>query len=479
MIPLTITSPESMGVPSESIHSFLKELQQNQISMHSLLIARHSNLIFETYFSPCKKDELHRMFSISKSFCSLAIGLLTEEGRLTLDDKIVQYFPEYIPNNPLPWLMNMTIRDMLKMQTCHTTTTYKIDPCKNWVESFFTTKPTHPSGEIFLYDTSSSHTLCALVEKLTGMPIIEYLKEKVFNPIGCSKDSYFLSDPFGTSMGGSGLMMSSRDLMRISILISNHGRTPDGIQLLPEFYLKEATSFQTDTQLMAASLEESQGYGYQFWMTRHNGFVCYGMGGQYALFLPDYDLILVTTADTQEQKYGNQLIFHAFYRNILPALSDKPLPENKNAQQILTEECKHLSLPLIKGEFTSPIANSISGHVFHMTDCPLNQCSIHFQSDHTGNFRFYMNDRWHTIPFGIGHLVTDHFPIYNQRYAGCGAWTEEHAFYLKCQLIDECVGTFHFYFSFANNHLTLFMKKTVEDSFLEFQGFFTGTSHLK
>lgn len=477
MIPLTLVSPESMGVTSESIHSFLEELSQSRIPMHSLLIARRNRLIFETYFSPCQKDELHRMFSISKSFSSLAIGLLAEEGNIHLDDTIIQYFPEYAPKNAHPWLANMTIRDMLKMQTCHTTTTYKINPHKNWVESFFTTKPSHPSGEVFLYDTSSSHTLCALVEKLTKMPLIEYLKKKILNPIGCSGDAYFLSDPFGTSMGGTGLMMSSRDLMRVSILISNHGRTPDGLQLLPEAYLKEATSWQTDTQLTAPSLEESQGYGYQFWRTRHNGFVCYGMGGQYALFLPDYDLILVTTADTQEQKYGNQLIFNAFYRHILPALSDHSLPENREATQLLEKTCCRLSLPIVKGNLTSSFAHTISKHTLIVSEsnAPFSQCSIILNEDQTGSLCLYWNNTWYKISFGIGKLVTGIFPIYNQYYAASAAWTEETSLYLNCQLIDQYVGMIHFYFYFGENHFTLFMKKTVEDSFSEFQGFFTGT----
>lgn len=470
-----ITSPESVGIPSESISSLLEELQENHVPVHSILIARYGKPVFETYFSPCKEDELHRMFSISKSFTSLAIGLLAEEQRLTLDDKIIQYFPEYIPEHPHPWLANMTIRDMLTMCTCHSSTTYKIDPHKNWVESFFTTKPTHPSGGVFLYDTSSSHTLCALVEKLTGMPMIEYLKEKVLLQIGCSKESYFLTDPFGTSMGGSGLMMSSRDLMRLSILIANHGRTLDGQQLIPESYLKEATSCQIDTQLTAPSLEESQGYGYQFWRTRHNGFACYGMGGQYAIFLPDYDLIFVTTADTQEQKGGNQLIFNAFYNNILPALSDYPLSENKTAQQILSNQCNQLSLPIVQGKITSELSSLISGRIFYLSECGLfDQCILQFYTDQTGLFQIHINDNWYKLPFGIGKLITGNFPIYNQRYAASGAWTAPNSFYFKCQLLDECVGSVHFYFSFSENQLSLFMKKAVEDSFSEFQGFVTG-----
>ena len=160
------------------------------------------------------------MFSVTKSFTSIAIGLLQEEGRLSLDDSIVKFFPEYVPDTSEahPWLLATTIRDMLSMRSCHASTTYdKFSSKTDWVKSFFTVAPTHKPGTVFHYDTSSSHTLCALVEKLTGMKMLDYLRNKVLNEIGFSKEAYCLTDGFGVSMGGSGLMATSRDFMLFAL----------------------------------------------------------------------------------------------------------------------------------------------------------------------------------------------------------------------------------------------------------------------
>ena len=130
--------------------------------MHSLLVARHGKLVLEAYYEPYGRDTLHRMFSQTKSYTSLAIGLLVQEGRLRLNDRICEYFPEYLPGKVHPWMGEMTIEDMLKMESCHNMTTYnKTSTTENWVRSFFQTVPTHRPGQVFMYDTSASRTLCA------------------------------------------------------------------------------------------------------------------------------------------------------------------------------------------------------------------------------------------------------------------------------------------------------------------------------
>ena len=169
--------PERTGIPSTCIINMIQRLEAHQIPMHSLLILHHDKLITEAYYAPCHADTQHRMFSISKSFTSIAIGFLADEGKLSINDPIVKYFPEFLPDNIHPFLSSMTIRDMLMMRTCHAQTTYKKDPSVNWVKSYFITPPTHPAGTLFHYDTSAAHTLCALVEKLTNMDMLDYLKQ--------------------------------------------------------------------------------------------------------------------------------------------------------------------------------------------------------------------------------------------------------------------------------------------------------------
>lgn len=339
----TITSttfPEVTGISASCIMDALREIDTRGISMHSFLFCKDNCLVAEGYYAPVKKNDLHRMFSVTKSFVSIAIGFLQEEGRLSLDDSIVKFFPEYVPNTSEahPWLLATTIRDMLSMRSCHASTTYdKFSSKTDWVKSFFTVAPTHNPGTVFHYDTSSSHTLCALVEKLTGMKMLDYLRNKVLNEIGFSKEAYCLTDGFGVSMGGSGLMATSRDLMLFALLILNNGKL-NGKQYISADYIKESTSFQTATCVTGPVPSESQGYGLQFWIGEHNSIVCYGMGGQLAILLPEYNTAIVTTADTQGYQGGNQVIYDAIFRHILPELEKKKAPWTPSDEERLAFE---------------------------------------------------------------------------------------------------------------------------------------------
>lgn len=477
MIPFTHTTPEAAGIPSASVLAMLDELKEHQVPMHSLLLARGEKLFFEGYYAPFAKGQLHRMFSVSKSFTSLAIGLLARDGRLSLDDPITAYFPEYVPRNPHPWLTRMTIREMLMMQTCHTATTYKADLTKNWVESFFTTPPTHPSGSFFIYDTSASHTLCALVEKLSKKPVLEFLKDAALRDAGFSEHSYFLKDPFGTSIGGSGMMAEPMDLLLVGRLLLNGGRTPDGTELLPGDYLAQACSLQCAT-LPSGAPDEGCGYGYQFWQIRHGGYACYGMGGQYLICLPQQNLLCVTTADTQELKGGNQMIFNALYRHILPHLSDGELPADNAGYEKLCRARGALSLPVLQGPYDSPLSGRISGVRFRAEEAAdvLGEFSLSFDADGTGGaLRYTAGGTWVCLPFGLGCLRESRFPVYGERCACCGAWLSPDTFYLHCQLIGESVGRVHFHLRFDGNGACVRMNKTEETSYNEYTGFRTGT----
>ena len=334
------TFPEAKGISASCIIDTLSEIDIRGISMHSFLLCKDDCLVAEGYYAPVKKDDLHRMFSVTKSFVSIAIGLLQEEGRLSLDDSIVKFFPEYVPNTSEthPWLLATTIRDMLSMRSCHASTTYdKFSSKTDWVKSFFTVAPTHKPGTVFHYDTSATHTLCALVEKLTGMKMLDYLRNKVLNEIGFSKEAYCLTDGFGVSMGGSGLMATSRDLMCFALLILHNGNL-NGKQYISADYIKEATSFQTATCVTGPIPSESQGYGLQFWIGEHNSIVCYGMGGQLAILLPEYNTAIVTTADTQGYQGGNQVIYDAIFRHILPELEKRQTPWTPSDEEKLAFE---------------------------------------------------------------------------------------------------------------------------------------------
>lgn len=147
--------PEDVGISSTGLISFARKLEYNNLPMHSIIVMRHGKICMESYYAPYTKDTLHRMFSVTKSFVSLAIGLLADEGRISLDDHIADYFPEKQPETGVhPYMQMLTIRQMLTMRTCHDVNAYKIGGSPDWVGSFFTVTPDHVPGTNFSYDTA-------------------------------------------------------------------------------------------------------------------------------------------------------------------------------------------------------------------------------------------------------------------------------------------------------------------------------------
>ena len=467
--------PENVGIPHLCIMNFMTRLQRHQIPMHSVLMMRHDKLITEAYYSPCQANTLHRMFSITKSLTSIAIGLLADEEKLTLDDPIIQYFPEKLPKQVHPFIAAMTIRNMLMMRTCHASTTYKIDPTKDWVESFFTTPPSHPAGTVFHYDTSSAHTLCALVEKLTGMDMLDYLKYKL-SPLDLSSDSYLLKDPFGVSIGGSGLVATSMDILKIGYFLLHKGLI-DGNQLLSSAYIETATSHLTSTAVTRPVLSEQQGYGYQIWRNQQNGFTCYGMGGQLIIVLPDYDFICVTTADTQGISDGNQQIYDALFEEVLPYIQETALPVNTGSYTEYTEYLSALSMQPLGGSMNVPVTFApYNGRFFDVVDHALGyeQISLCIKNSDsnlaTGTLSFTIHDQDYQLKFGLGYLETGLFPIYQFHYAASASWLPDYTLHILVHLIDSSVGNVHFQLSFGQDELTVFMRKQEETLLHEFSG---------
>ena len=210
--PFLTFTPEEAGIPSSALIRFLNALKRQRVCLHSFLIIRHNKIAYEANWSPMNSTELHRMYSVSKSFVSVAIGMLQEEGKISLDDKIVDYFPEYNVNNLHPYHKNATIKDMLKMSSLFDDQPYDGAKDLDWISTFFHTKPQHESGSIMCYDTMATILCSVIVEKVTGKKLLDYMRPAFLDPIGFSEDAWCVETPCGHSWAGSGIMCSTRDL---------------------------------------------------------------------------------------------------------------------------------------------------------------------------------------------------------------------------------------------------------------------------
>ena len=463
------------AIPAKAINSFLKEIEKSKVNMHGFIMLSHGSCIAEGYWKPFFKDSVHRMYSAGKSFTSLAIGLLQEEGKLTIEDPICQYFTDKLGECVHPWILETTIKDMLCMTTPHQTTTYKRYQ-GDWVESFFRVTPTHKPGTIFSYDTSATHVLSALVERLSGMDLMSYLRVKAFDAIGVSKEALFLPDPAGVSQGGSGLMSTLRDLVSVAQLCMDDG-VHQGKALLPKDYLQEAITFQVPT-MQQPNLDEQFGYGYQIWKSRQDGFCFYGMGGQLALCFPKYGFILGTMADTIGNPNGLKDIYDAFYDNIYEYLQEKPdgvAPVIESDFEELRERINQLALQPIVGAYTSSLVKLINHTSYQMEDNDMNVglVQVHLEA-RSGTLEYEKQGVKYQIEFGLGEYKAQKFPKTSYDCITSAAWLQDNLLFLRCYVIEECYAHLDVSIRFLEDTITIGMKRTEEEFLLGYNGTVTG-----
>ena len=485
-----VASPASAGIPAAAIERFMTRLENKRLPMHSVLMLRHGTLLFESYRRPFDRDRKHRLYSTSKSFVSVAIGILAGDGLLSLDDPVTKFFPDKVPADLHPYTAAATIRDLLRMATPHYYGACTYSPAApDWADTYFQAKPTHLPGKIFSYDTTATTMLSIIVERVSGKEFTDFLRDRLFIPAGMSEDITCIETPCGHEWGGSGVLATPRDLMKFAYTCMNGGRI-HGQQLIPEDYIRAATSRQIDNTLTAGDAEHSFGYGYQFWRTRHNGFACRGMGSQLAVCLPDQDFILVTTGDTQSYPAACGIIYEALWREIYPYLtSDAPVEDDEAANEALKAKWDGREILCIAGAPSSPKEAEINGRTFVFTEAnqPGFRKARFTFGDGEGTIEYENATGAHTLRFGFGHQVRQRFPethYFGKRIgtpSGEGydcvvsaAWVSEDTLYIQCFSIDDHIGTCKMSFAFNDGCCTLFFGKNAEWFFDEYQGFGTG-----
>ncbi len=465
--------PESLGISPSVIADAIAYLEGQGVPMHSLIIARRGAIASEIYWNPWNRDKLHRVYSCTKSFISLAVSFMIDDGYITLDDHAADYFPEYLPS-PVPHeIADMTIRDMLMMRTCHRKTTYKeggrgnFVPSfrKDWVRSFFQVAPDHEPGAFFIYDTSSPHVLGALCEKLTGRKLIDYLREKLFDALCVSDDTYFVLDPEGIPVGGSGLMIRPIDLLSVMDLIRCGGRG-----LINADYLKEATSALSETETGSSGIEADRkcGYGYQFWRMSRNAYAMVGLGGQFAVAVPDKEMTIVTTADTQMNPGWDQDIMRAIWM-IADSVTSDSIPEDRAGSERLGRMIPGLRIPVSKGKAADSV---YYGKEFIFGENMLSLTSLSFTED---SFRMRVGGTEYSFSYASGENAENAFPVDSMSpcYAS-GGWLRDGTFALYVQFSGEEEGTLRVQLGFREDRVSVIMHLNGEISLEGFEGVASG-----
>ena len=330
------STPEAQGVSSSSIRAFVESADKQTDTMHSFMLVRHGHVIAEGWWKPESAEKPHVMHSLSKSFASTAVGLAIAEGKLSIDDPVLKFFPEDAPAEPSAKLKMMRVRDLLTMSTGHQTEP-RFTPDTSWVKTFLAHPVEHKPGAHFQYNSPATHMCSAIVRKVTGQTVLDYLKPRLFDPLGIENPEWGAS-PQGNTLGGWGLKIRTEDIAKFGQLYLQKGKW-NGKQLVPVAWIEQATSKQVSNG-SDPTKDWDQGYGFQFWRCRHGAYRGDGAFGQFCIVLPEQDAVIAITADTRDM----QAQLNVVWEKLLPAFQRAPMPKNVSEESKLKQTLANLAV---------------------------------------------------------------------------------------------------------------------------------------
>ena len=350
------SAPEAQGVSSLAVLEGVNTLDRQIEGMHSVMIVRHGQVIAEGWWAPYDAAHNHVMYSLSKSFTSTAVGFAVAAGKLSIDDEVLKFFPEDAPAEPSTNLKAMRVRDLLTMSVGHQDETSSA-PDTISAKSFLAHPVPHLPGTHFKYNTPATFMQSAIVQKLTGQPVLDYLRPRLFEPLGIEHPVWDANFQ-GISLGGYGLRIRTEDIAKLGQLYLQKGQW-QGKQLLPAAWVEMATGRQMSNGSNPKS-DWNQGYGFQFWRCRNNGYRGDGAFGQYCVVLPDQDAVVAITSGVKDM----QAVLNVLWEKLLPAFGPDAMPANTPAQNQLKAKLGQLELRTAQGAASSPLSGKILNRKF-------------------------------------------------------------------------------------------------------------------
>lgn len=409
---LNRTTPESRGIPSEAIGRFIDDIKEKGLELHSFMMQRGGDVVAEAWWKPYTPEMPHELYSLSKSFASTAVGFAVQDGLLTVEDYVLSFFPSF--KNPCDNLKKMKVKHLLSMNTGHTEDTMEDVFMRRgkFVNNFLKIDVPKEPGTHFQYNTGATYILSAIVQKVVGKNINDYLDEKLYKHIGIS---YPLWDacPDGISFGGFGLNLTTEDILKFSIFLQNKG-VWDGKRLLNEKWIEEASSVQSDNNENGDENSDwARGYGYQFWMCRHGAYRGDGMFGQFCIVMNEQNVSVAITSGLEDM----QSVLNSVWDILLPAISDDKLPENKEENKKLLEKLSSLEYPSQYNEISDTMQSKIDGneYIFDNNDFGLKSVKLCFDGSGCDICIDINNDK---LEFRAGHGKYENGVMLRASYKG-------------------------------------------------------------
>ena len=348
--PAASASPEALGVSSKGISDWIDACERELQYVHGFVLRRHGQVVAEGSWAPYDTlNKTHMLFSHSKSFTSTAVGFLVDDGKLDLDERVIEILPDKAPANPSENLRQLRVRDLLTMNVgAKRTDAENNDVFGDWEKAFLANTLEARPGTVFRYDSGATYMLAAIVERRSGQRLMDFLKRRLFDPLGITQ-AWSTTSPSGTPCGGWGMNMTTRELAKFGQLYLQNG-VWEGKRLLSSEWIQLATARQTWSGAIAVAGEDGsdwhQGYGFQFWRCKPEGFYrADGANGQLTIVMPQYDAVLSVHAGLGDMQKELSLV----WQHLVPAMAEKPLPEDPAASAALAAKLAKLAIRPAEG----------------------------------------------------------------------------------------------------------------------------------
>lgn len=453
------------------IRSFIEAVEVGN-NMHSVIMMHGDEVLFEGYWAPFTAGSHQRMYSQTKSLVGIAIGMLEYEGKLSLDDPTYTYFPDRIDTELPELLKKQTIRDNLMMSTAIDYPDWFTAEDRDRVHQYFNRSTVRRvPGTLFTYDSMGSYVLGCIVERLSGMTLLDYLRSKT----GLFATARMLRVPTGESWSDSSLICTLREMAEFGRFVMNGCVNASGQQTLSSEYYRDAVSNLIPTDQTGFFSYKALGYGYQIWHTLDDGFCFFGMGNQLTICIPSKDFLFACTADDQGYAESRRVIMDALYKYVINRL-DEPTDKDYRPE---------LKLKHAEGAADSPLTAELTGVRYVAEDNPMGirWFTLDFKGD-TLDFTYENAQGLKKITAGACRNVFDKFPeegysdeVGGERAPGhrydaafSYAFQGDRNLLIQCRIIDVYLGNLSMFFGFKGDMATVRMSKTAEDFLREYEG---------
>ncbi|WP_274651310.1 serine hydrolase domain-containing protein [Paenibacillus humicola] len=463
--------PQELGIAPDAIGAFLQAVEYNGIEMHSFMIVRHGAVAAEGAWAPYALNRPHMLFSLSKSFSSTAIGFAVQEGRLTVDDLVIDLFPEYVTEAIAANMSGLRLRHLLSMSTGHDVETGAIQrqqPEGDFVKAFLETPIAFTPGTHFLYNSGASYMLSAIITKLTGQTLVDYLKPRLFDPLGIAHTEWDTC-PLGRNIGASGLQTTNEAIAKFGQLYLQKGMW-NGRRLLSEAWVEEASAAHIPTSEPEKEGENDWacGYGYQFWRCKYRGaYRGDGAFGQMSIVLPEQDAVIALLSGTD--KMGQ--IFELVWEHLLPGFRMDAGADVHADDSALQRQIAALVYPPQSGRPVTAAAAEVSGKTFRLEPNAKAAVSVSYTfEDGICVFKLKDDRGEHAVRCGIGSwMIGETLAAENEwvqpigkpwTVAASGAWKDETTFVMSWRFI-ETTFTYTITSQFEGERLSLHFERNL------------------